>query len=100
MDLGEFPAYLLTFTQVKEMIIARSYVQILVYRYRGYQYYYSGNCVSFIQNTVKTVNILPTLPIELDIFLLQPAESVIRTDDRYRNQFESDFRVRREPIIQ
>jgi len=31
MDLGEVPAYLLELMQVEEMIIARSYVQIMVY---------------------------------------------------------------------
>jgi hypothetical protein len=36
IDLGELLAYLLELTQVEEMIIARSYVQIMVYRYRSY----------------------------------------------------------------
>jgi hypothetical protein len=100
MDPGELPAHLPALTQVEEMIIARSHVQMLVYRYRGHQYHYSGHCVSFIQDTIKTVNILPTLPTELDILLLRPSEGVLRSDERYRNQFRSDFRVRREPIIQ
>ncbi len=33
IDLGEIPAYLLALIQVEEMIIAQSYVQMLVYRY-------------------------------------------------------------------
>jgi hypothetical protein len=36
MDLGELPAYLLELTQVEEMIIAHSYVQMIVHRYRGH----------------------------------------------------------------
>ena len=36
MDLGEILAYLLELTQVEEMIIARSYVQMMVHRYRGH----------------------------------------------------------------
>jgi hypothetical protein len=36
MDPGELLVYLLELTQVEEMIIARSYVQIIVYYYRGY----------------------------------------------------------------
>jgi hypothetical protein len=36
MDLGELPAYLLELTQVEEMIIAWSYMQMIVHRYRGY----------------------------------------------------------------
>jgi hypothetical protein len=52
------------------MIIARSHVQMVVFRYRRHQYHYLGHCVSFMQNTVKTVNILPNLPAELDIVLI------------------------------
>lgn len=53
-----------------------------------------------MQNTVKTVNVLPTLPTELDILILRPSEGVLQSDERYRNQFRADFRVRRAPIIQ
>lgn len=100
MDPGERLASLPALTQIEEMIIARSHMQMLVHRYRGHQYHYSGHCVSFIQDTVKTVNLLPTLPTELDILLLRPSEGVLRSDLRYRNQFRSDFRVRRGPIMQ
>jgi hypothetical protein len=70
MDPGEVPAYLPALTQVEEMIIARSHVQMLVHRYQGHQYHYSGHCVSFMQNNIKTVNMLPNLPSELDIVVL------------------------------
>lgn len=43
MDPGELPAYLPALTQVEEMIIARSHVQIMVHRYRGHQYHYTGH---------------------------------------------------------
>jgi hypothetical protein len=33
MDLGDIPSYLFTLTQVEEIIITRSYIQILVYQY-------------------------------------------------------------------
>jgi uncharacterized cysteine cluster protein YcgN (CxxCxxCC family) len=59
MDPGDVPAYLPELTQVEEMIIARSHVQMMVHRYRGRQYHYSGHCVSFMQNTIKTVDVLP-----------------------------------------
>ena len=36
MDPGELPAGLPKLTQVEEMIIARSHVQMLLYRYRGH----------------------------------------------------------------
>jgi hypothetical protein len=80
MDPGELPAYLLELTQVEEIIIALSHVQIMVYRYRGHQYHYTGHCVSFIQNTVKTVDVLPNLPSELDVVVLRPSDQVIQDD--------------------
>ena len=93
MDLGEIPAHLPELTQVEEMIIARSHVQMLVHRYRGHQYHYSGHCVSFMQNTVKTVDMLPNLPSELDIVVLRPSNRVMEGDLWYQRQFRSDFRV-------
>jgi hypothetical protein len=83
MDPGEVLAYLPALTQVKEMIITRSYVQMLVHRYRGHQYHYSGHCVSFMQNNIKTVNMLPNLPSELDVVVLRPSNQVIEDDLRY-----------------
>ena len=99
-DPGELPAGLPALTQVEEMIIARSHVQMLIHRYRGHQYRYSGHCVSFMQNTVKTVDILPNLPAELDIVVLRPADGVLETDQRYRNQFRTECKVRRGAIIE
>jgi hypothetical protein len=32
----------------------------------------TGHCVSFIQNNIKTVDMLPNLPSEIDIVLLRP----------------------------
>jgi hypothetical protein len=73
IDLGELPAYLPELTQVEEIIIARSHIQMMVYRYHGHQYHYLGHCVSFIQNTIKTVDMLPNLPSKLDIVVLRPS---------------------------
>ena len=70
MDPGVFPAHLPTLTQIKGMIIVRSYVQMVLYCYRGYQYHYSRYCVSFMQNMIKTVDMLLNLPSELDIMVL------------------------------
>jgi hypothetical protein len=80
MDPGEVPAHLPELTQVEEMIIARSHVQMMVHRYRGHQYHYTGHCVSFMQNTVKTVDLLPNLPAELDIVVLRPSDRVVKDD--------------------
>src|SRR5271155_2930136 len=98
MDPGEVPAHLPELTQVEEMIIARSHVQMMVHRYRGHQYHYSGHCVSFMQNNVKTVDILPNLPSELDIVVLRPSNQV-EGDPRFQRQFRSDFRVRKGRVI-
>jgi hypothetical protein len=99
MDPGELPAHLPELTQVEEMIIARCHVQMMVYRYRGHQYHYSGHCVSFMQNTTKTVSMLPNLPSELDIVVLRPSNQVVESDQRYQRQFRSTFRVRRGHVI-
>jgi hypothetical protein len=98
MDPGEIPAHLPELTQVEEMIIARSHVQMMVHRYRGHQYHYSGHCVSFMQNIVKTVDILPNLPSELDIVVLRPSNQV-EGDPRFQRQFWTDFRVRKKRVI-
>jgi hypothetical protein len=74
MDPGTVPGYLSELTQVKEIVIARAHVQMLVKRVCGHQYQYTGHCVTFLQNIVQTVDILPNLPEELDIVLLQPPE--------------------------
>jgi hypothetical protein len=54
------------------MVIARAHVQMLVKRVRGHQYQYTGHCVTFMQDIVRTVSVLPNLPSELDIVLLRP----------------------------
>jgi hypothetical protein len=90
MDPGIVPSHLPELTQVEEMVIARAHVQMLVPA--------DGHCVTFQQNIVRTVDVLPNLPSELDIVLLRPPESC--TDDpRYRRQFRADFRVRRQHIL-
>jgi hypothetical protein len=52
-----------------------------------------------MQNIIKTVDVLPNLPSELDIVLLQPSTSPAGCDPRYRRQFRADFRVRRGHIL-
>src|SRR6195952_155722 len=89
MDPGEVPAYLPELTQIEEMIIARSHVQMMVYRYRGHQYHYTGHCVSFMQNTVKTVDVLPNLPAELDVVVLRPSDGMVQEDLRYQRMRSS-----------
>ena len=98
MDPGVFPAHLPVLTQVEEMIIARAHVQMVLYRYRGHQYHYSGHYVSFMQNMIRTVDMLPNLPSELDVVVLRPSDHV-ENETRYRHQFRLDFRVRKGHIV-
>ena len=98
MDPGPVPAHLPELTQVEEMVIARAHVQMLVKRVRGHQYQYTGHCVTFMQDIVRTVNVLPLLPSELDIVLLRPPGDC-EDAPRYRRQFQADFRVRRQHVV-
>jgi ATP-dependent DNA helicase PIF1 len=98
MDPGTVPADLPELTQVEEMVIARAHVQMLVKRVRGHQYQYTGHCVSFIQDIVRTVDVLPNLPEELDIVLLRPPAQY-SDEPRYQRQFRMDFRVRRQHVL-
>ena len=70
---------------------------MLMKRVYGYQYQYTSHYVTFIQNIVRTVDVLPNLPAKLDIVLLQLPES--GDDGRYRRQFRRDFRVCRKHVL-
>jgi hypothetical protein len=98
IDSGVLPDHLPILTQIEEMVIARSYVQMVLYRYCSHQYHYSGHCVSFMQNMIKTVDMLPNLPSELNVVILRPSDYV-ENETWYRHQFRSDFRVRKNHII-
>src|SRR5580692_4324264 len=98
MDPGVLPAHLPILTQIEEMIITRLHVQIVLHRYHGHQYHYLGHCVSFMQNMIKTVDVLPNLPSELDIVVLRPLGNV-ETDSRYQYQFWSDFWVQKNHVV-
>ena len=51
-----------------------------------------------MQDIVRTVDVLPNLPSELNIVLLRPPEA--NTDNpRYQRQFRRDFRVRRQHVL-
>ena len=52
-----------------------------------------------MQSNVKTVDMLPNLPSELDIVVLRPSNQVMENDPRYRSQFRADFRVRRGHVL-
>jgi hypothetical protein len=98
IDLGIVPAYLPALIQIEEIVIARSYIQIIIKCYWGYQYQYTSYCVSFVQEIVKTVSILSNLPEELDIILLQLSRQAI-DNPWYQQQFQHDFRVWKSYIL-
>jgi len=50
IDPGELPAHPPELTQIEEIIIARSHVQMMVYRYRGHQYHYFGHCKFYAEH--------------------------------------------------
>jgi len=99
MDPGDLPVSLPALMQVEEMVITRAHVQMLLKRVCGHQYQYTGHCVSFMQNIIKTVDVLPLLLSELDIVLLQLSKSVMGHDSRYQRQFQANFRVRRGCVL-
>jgi hypothetical protein len=71
---------------------------MMIKRYRGHQYHYTGHCVSFAQEIVKTVSTLPNLLEELDIILLQPLRHALN-NNQYRRQFQHDFQVWKSCIL-
>jgi hypothetical protein len=52
-----------------------------------------------MQNNIKTVNMLPNLPSELDVVVLRPSNQVMEDDPRYRSQFRADFQVRKGHVL-
>ena len=47
---------------------------------------------------MRTVDVLPTLPQELDIVLLRPPDQHAN-EPRYQRQFQRDFRIRRHHVL-
>ena len=84
MDPGDIPSYLPELSQIEEEIIARYHVQMSVRKYRGQQYKYTGHCVSFIQDTIKTVSVLPNLPADLDVVVIRPTDEQLQRNLRYQ----------------
>ena len=102
MDPGDIPLGidgnpLPELTQMEEMAIALCHPQIMLKRVRGCQYQYTGHCCTFMQNNVRFIDTLPSLPDEIDVVVLQPTQDS-NQDPRCRRQFERDFHVRRSVV--
>src|SRR5688572_643997 len=54
MDSGEVPDELQNLIEIEEMLIARVFPIILIYRLRGGQHGYRGNVINFPQNVRRT----------------------------------------------
>ena len=98
MDLGPIPSHLPPLTIAGELLIARAHVTMNFWRYKGQQYQYTGNVISFIQNVPKIVSKLPALPSTLQILRLKPASS--DHDSSLRREFQRHCRVKRADIQQ
>jgi hypothetical protein len=75
----------------------RDATQIMLKRIRGCQYQYTGHFCTFMQNNVRFIDTLPSLPAEIDVVVLQPKQDS-NQDARYRRQFERDFHDRRSVV--
>lgn len=91
MDPGEVPAELQGLTEIEEMLIAKVFTVISVYRLRGGQYGYRGNVINFPQDVQGFVNRLPRCPSSLEILIVR------RQSESNLASFR-DFTVRRSKV--
>ncbi|EXX58668.1 uncharacterized protein LOC105316640 [Rhizophagus irregularis DAOM 181602=DAOM 197198] len=92
MDPGEVPDDLQNLTEIEEMLIARVFPMMLVYRLRGGQHGYRGNVINFPQNVQELATKLPRHPSSLDVL-------VIRRHSASNPEAFRDFRVCRNKVI-
>ncbi|CAG8753569.1 12071_t:CDS:1, partial [Rhizophagus irregularis] len=88
MNPGEVPDELQGFTEIEEMLIARIFPVMSVYRLRGGQHGYRGNVINFPQDVQEFATKLPRHPSSLDVL-------VIRRKSESNPEAFRDFRVRR-----
>ncbi|SMR46493.1 unnamed protein product [Zymoseptoria tritici ST99CH_1E4] len=95
MDPGDVPPELPTLTTIEEIVIAKVQVLMQVFIVRGQQFKYRGHVVNFLAKNAKIFRRLPQLPKNLDIVLLRPVQKEGGSDDRTRQQFTKEFKIRR-----
>ena len=91
MDPGEVPDELRDLTEVEEMLIARVFPVMSVYRLRGGQHGYREN-VNFPQDVQEFTTKLPRDPSSLDVV-------VIRRQSASNLEAFRDFRVHRAKVV-
>ncbi|CAB4420703.1 unnamed protein product [Rhizophagus irregularis] len=93
MDPGEVPDELRDLIEIEEMLVARVFPVMLVYRLRGGQHGYRGNVINFPQDVQEFASKLPRHPSLLDVL-------VIRHQSASNVEAFRDFKVRRDKVTQ
>lgn len=90
-------------TIVKEMLIARIYIQVECFQIRRQQQSYRGYIVSFLKDVIQVYNKLPLIPADLNVVVLKPADTndTDNTTDRTirQLQFTREFTVRKDVVL-
>ena len=87
MDPGEVPEELQGLTELEEMLIARVFPVMSVYRLREGQHGYRGNVINFPQDVQEFATYLPRNPSSLDVL-------VVRRQSANNSTGFRDFKVR------
>jgi ATP-dependent DNA helicase PIF1 len=91
MDPGEVPEELQGLSEIEEMLIARVFPVMSVYRLRGGQHGYHGNVINFPQDVKEFATHLPQHPSSLDVL-------IVRRQSANDSATFRDFKVRRDKI--
>src|SRR2546421_106808 len=91
MDPGEVPEELKDLSEIEEMLIARVFPVLSVYRLRGGQHGYRGNVINFPQDVGEFASRLPRSPSSLDLF-------VVRRESENDSAGFKDFKIRRTKV--
>ena len=70
MDPGNVPDELQGMTEIEEMLIAKVFTVMSVYRLRGGQYGYRGNVINFPQDVERFTTQLPRDPSSLEVLIV------------------------------
>ena len=92
MDPGEVPDELQDLNEIEEMLIARVFPVMSVYKLRGGQHGYRGNVINFPQDVQEFTTKLPRDPSSLDVV-------VIRRQSASNLEAFREFKVRRAKVV-